>query len=70
MNIAESTINGIKVLSLEGVLNAASSPKFKAYLETADHSGPMIINLEQVEFIDSSGLGLLVRLARQKKIGQ
>jgi anti-sigma B factor antagonist len=67
MNIVETTLNGVTVISLEGIINAASAPKLKAHIETSDHGIPMVINLEQVDFIDSSGLGVLVGLARKKK---
>ena len=67
MNIIESTSNGVAIITIEGILNAASSPQLKKHFEESGNDKPVIINLEHVEFIDSSGLGILVNLARKKK---
>jgi len=52
---------------LSGILNASSAPQLKSYLEETDFSGSLIIDLELVDFLDSSGLGILVGIARRKK---
>lgn len=51
---------------LEGRLNADSSPEVKALLHQyiKDGTQKIIINLEQVPFIDSSGLASLVSALR------
>ncbi|TCD48544.1 STAS domain-containing protein [Chlorobium sp. N1] len=69
MNIVETARNGATVISLEGILNAAAAPQLKAHLENSDPASPTVIDLTNVEFIDSSGLGALVGFLRKKKTG-
>lgn len=61
----------VLLIQLEGRLNADSSPEVKATLHQNISAGyqKIIVNLEFVPFIDSSGLASLVsalRLAREK----
>jgi anti-sigma B factor antagonist len=67
MNISEKTINNYKVLSLQGILNASSAPKLKTCVSGIPDEQSIVIDLENVEFLDSSGLGALVGIARKKK---
>lgn len=59
--IEASSDRGASLLSLFGELDVASSSELEAALERADRNGPVIIDLRGLEFIDSTGLGLLVR---------
>lgn len=67
MNIIENSINNHVILSLQGILNASSAPKLKSYVEQSQDKRSMVIDLEQLDFLDSSGLGVLVGIARKKK---
>lgn len=67
MKISSKKLGEYTVLSISGILNASSAPQFKKYLEESDINGSLLIDLEQVDFLDSSGLGVLVGIARRKK---
>jgi anti-sigma B factor antagonist len=67
MNISEKTINNYIILSLQGILNASSAPQLKTYIAGLPDIQSVVIDLEHVEFLDSSGLGALVGIARKKK---
>ncbi|ACF43299.1 STAS domain-containing protein [Pelodictyon phaeoclathratiforme] len=67
MNISEKTINNYKVLSLRGMLNASSAPALKTCVAGFPDEQSIVIDLENVDFLDSSGLGALVGIARKKK---
>jgi len=67
MTIIESTINNFTILSLKGILNASSAPQLKSHVEHSPENQSLVIALEQVDFLDSSGLGVLVGIARKKK---
>jgi anti-sigma B factor antagonist len=67
MNINEKTINNYTILSLQGILNASSAPQLKTYIAGLPDEQSIVFDLENVEFLDSSGLGALVGIARKKK---
>jgi len=67
MNISEKSINNYTILSLQGILNASSAPKLKTYIAGLPDEQSLVIDLENIEFLDSSGLGALVGIARKKK---
>jgi anti-sigma B factor antagonist len=67
MNISEKNINNYKILSLQGILNASSAPILKTYIAGLPDTQSIVFDLENVEFLDSSGLGALVGIARKKK---
>ena len=67
MNISEKTINNYTIISLKGILNASSAPKLKTYIASMPDEQSLVIDLENVEFLDSSGLGALVGIARKKR---
>jgi anti-anti-sigma factor len=54
---------GSPLLSVAGELDLASSPMLEAALERAMSNGPglVIIDLRGLEFMDSTGLGVLIR---------
>ena len=68
MTIIEKNINGFAIISLKGMLNASSAPQLKGHIEQSPESHSLVIDLEQVDFLDSSGLGVLVGIARKKKL--
>jgi anti-sigma B factor antagonist len=53
------------VLALSGELDVAATPAFEEALATVAGSDPLIVDLRKLEFIDSTGLGALVRLHQQ-----
>ena len=67
MNIIEKTINNYIILSLQGILNASSAPMLKSYVAGLPDTQSIVVDLENIEFLDSSGLGVLVGIARKKK---
>lgn len=61
-----------QVFRLTGLLDAFSEPTFRKVLEAKIGEGPnnIILDLSQIDFIDSSGLGALVQLAKQAQNSQ
>jgi anti-sigma B factor antagonist len=67
------TKDTINIVRLSGRLDAAAVGKGKSQLieNFFDHGGPMVLNLSEVTFIDSTGLGMLVSLHKlQVELGQ
>lgn len=57
----------LAVLQLSGELDLATAPELEQYLEavTSVHSGDVELDLANLEFMDSTGLDVIVRAARQ-----
>jgi anti-anti-sigma factor len=53
------------MLVLTGELDVAATPAFEEALASVSGSDPLIVDLRGLEFIDSTGLGVLVRLHQQ-----
>ncbi len=55
------------MFSFTGQLDAYSEKQFKTYLEDVLQANPssVVIDLTNIDFIDSSGLGALVQIAKQ-----
>jgi anti-sigma B factor antagonist len=66
MNIHEETINKTGVLKLTGRLDAASVKNFKDAVTSLvkKEISNIVIDMNDVEFVDSSGLGSLVSCLR------
>jgi anti-anti-sigma factor len=58
-----------QIFRLTGLLDAFSEPTFRKVLGDAMSKGPanVILDLSTIDFLDSSGLGALVQLAKQAK---
>ncbi len=56
-----------QIFRLTGLLDAFSEPTFRRVLNKCIDEGPkhIILALSQIDFIDSSGLGALVQLAKR-----
>ncbi len=56
-----------QIFRLTGLLDAFSEPTFRKVLTKYIESGPanVILDLSQIDFIDSSGLGALVQLVKK-----
>jgi len=72
MQIKERTVPHGIILDVVGDLTYANRAVFKAAAEKAKQAGcrHLIVNLEQVRFVDSSGLGLLVLVSQNFKLLQ
>jgi anti-anti-sigma factor len=56
-----------QLFRLTGLLDAFSEPTFRKVIGKFTEEGPnqIILDLSQIDFVDSSGLGALVQLAKQ-----
>ncbi|MCL6473376.1 MAG: STAS domain-containing protein [Firmicutes bacterium] len=62
LKIESKEVNGIGIIVLEGEVDVYTAPKLKSRLIDLVDEGKynIIIDLQKVEFMDSSGLGVLV----------
>lgn len=62
LKISVKNINAIPVLELEGEVDVYTAPKIKSQLVELINNGKykIVIDLDNVDFMDSSGLGVLV----------
>ena len=60
-------LDNCQLFRLTGLLYAFSEPTFRKTLGSKIDEGPkhIILDLSQIDFVDSSGLGALVQLAKQ-----
>lgn len=72
MQIKERPIPNAVVLDLHGDLTYAHRDLFKAAVEVLRQKGcrHVILNMTEVRFVDSSGLGLLALVAQNFKLNQ
>ena len=63
MNIKSRTVNGIVILELDGRFDANEAENVRQMLKEAVRVIPakVVVNLKMVNFIDSSGLAVLVQ---------
>lgn len=56
-----------QIFRLTGLLDAFSEPTFRKVLSACIEEGPshVILDLAQIDFVDSSGLGALVQLVKK-----
>ncbi|WP_035238073.1 STAS domain-containing protein [Desulfobacter vibrioformis] len=66
MEIRKETIQDVDVLALEGRLDASLAKQLKSQVQDLIGAGRinMVVDLEAVDFLDSSGLGSLVAALR------
>ena len=68
--IDESSRDGTTVLTLRGELDLAYADELTARLgELRDRCEPVLLDLDQLEFIDSSGLRVLLKATQDSKDG-
>ena len=63
MNIIRNRVNDVTVLDIQGVIKLGESAReFSSYLEKVlnDETGPVMINFEAINYMDSTGLGELI----------
>jgi anti-sigma B factor antagonist len=64
--------DGVVVVRPDGDLDNQTSPEFQSRLDTLVNRGTryFVVDLQQVGFLDSSGLAALVRLYKRVRIGE
>ncbi len=63
MNIIKNRHNNVTLLDIQGVIKLGESAReFSSYLEKVlnEESGPVLINFEGINYMDSTGLGELI----------
>lgn len=72
MEIIQRAVKDATVLELKGDLTYSNRAAFKTAVEQVKSRGcrHLIVNMEQVRFVDSSGLGLLVLVSQTFKLQQ
>jgi anti-sigma B factor antagonist len=63
LNIIKNRVNDVTVLDIQGVIKLGESAReFSSYLEKVlnDETGPVMINFESINYMDSTGLGELI----------
>lgn len=67
MNIDIKTINNLSILKWRDNINIYNAPSFKAFIDNliAQNRILLILNLDEVDYIDSSGLGVLITCMKQ-----
>jgi anti-sigma B factor antagonist len=65
--VERSRLDGYELLSVEGELDIASAPRMIAAMNEAfaDLELPLVVDLSRVDFIDSTGLALLINADRR-----
>lgn len=61
------TRDNCQLFRLAGLLDAFSEPTFRKVLDKCVEEGPfnIVLDLSQIDFIDSSGIGALVQVAKK-----
>jgi anti-sigma B factor antagonist len=71
--VKRSRVDGYVLLSVEGELDIATAPRMIAALNEAlaEMAGPLVVDLTEVVFMDSTGLALLMNARRRVvRLGQ
>jgi anti-sigma B factor antagonist len=70
LNLSTSITADRIVVTADGELDVANVPQLRQYLHDAldEHPLPLVLDLTQVDFIDSATLGVLVGV--HKRVGQ
>jgi anti-sigma B factor antagonist len=65
--VERTATDGVDVLAVEGEIDVASSPRLIAALNEAvtENEGPLVVDLTRVDFMDSTGLALLLNAQRR-----
>lgn len=66
MDIKISEIDGVAVAIIEGEINISTSPQLKKDMERITNP-KVVINLEKVGYVDSSGLATLVEILKKAR---
>lgn len=66
MDVKSSQADGVTVFDVEGEINISTSPDLKKHFEKQPVK-KIVVNLEKVSYIDSSGLATLVEILKRAK---
>jgi anti-sigma B factor antagonist len=59
----------IRVIAISGELDMAAAPSFEsALVESVNGTGPVILDLSQVSFMDSTAIGALLAVRRRAEL--
>lgn len=61
MKISGNTTNNITLLTLAGRFDAYAVPEVRSWMEQNNKSGRLIVDLQEVNFVDSTALAALVQ---------
>lgn len=65
MNVTFELQNSVGVIAIEGELDASSATEFDQFFQKhAKETNNFVLNLEKVDFIDSTGLGRIIAALR------
>lgn len=64
------TRDNCQLFRLAGLLDAFSEPTFRKVLDKCVEEGPfnIVLDLSQIDFVDSSGIGALVQVAKKIQV--
>ena len=66
MDVKSFDKDGVKVFKIKGEIDIAGSPGLRSYLEK-NAAKKLVIDLSEVEYVDSSGLATLVEVLKKNK---
>ena len=66
MNITETSNGTIAIITIDGRLDALSAPEFRNNRSVIDPEKKVVLDLEKLDFIDSTGLGAIIGALSQK----
>ncbi len=69
MKVTAKNLGNIAILEIEGEIDAEYAPQFKKSLAklSLERQKKIILDLNKVTFVDSTGLGVMISLMRQLK---
>lgn len=59
--LQDEELDGVRVIAISGELDLSTAPRLEEPLETAGDDAALLIDLSECEFIDSTGIALIVR---------
>lgn len=65
MKLIHRNVDGVDVLAFNGRFDAYEVPAFVAWFEEHPQTKHLVVNLEGVGFIDSSGLSTMVKILKR-----
>ncbi len=67
LHISDRTTPDGPVVVVEGEIDVASAPALEKHLEEVPASGDLTVDLRQVGFLDSTGIGVLVGAQQRRR---
>lgn len=63
----EANEDGVTVARVEGEIDMATAPAVGSEVARSIDEGPVVLDMERVEFIDSAGIRMMVEMARRSE---